>query len=113
MYGVAKKELKPLEFPNAFGALPDLIMENYLISFEIGVSIWKKNLEFLANQMDQWVEMQREFNYMLRSLYEKSPFEVMSFSESSFNKLTRDTMKTVEKNWLFLNDCINLMLDLD
>jgi hypothetical protein len=113
MYGVTKKELRPLEFPNDFSELPDLIMRNYLVSFEIGVSLWKKNLEFLINQMDQWVEMQREFNYMLRSLYGKSPFEVMSLSESSFNKLTRDTLKTVEKNWHFLNDCINLMLDLD
>jgi hypothetical protein len=113
MDGVAKKEVNPLEFSNNLNELPGLIMRNYLVGFEIGISLWKKSFEFLIYQMNQWAEVQEEYNDMLKSLYGKSTFEIMSLSESPFNKLTKDTIKTVEKNWFFLNDCINLMLDLD
>jgi hypothetical protein len=113
--GVAKKEIESLEFPNAFSELPELIIRNYLLSFEIGMSIWKKNVEFLINQINQWAAMHQECNDIMKGLYGKSPFEVINPSESFI--MTRDTMnfiqKTAERNWLLLNDCINLMLDLD
>jgi hypothetical protein len=113
--GVVKKEIESLECSNAFSELPELIRRNYLLGFEIGMSLWKKNVEFLFNQMNQWAAMQREYNDIVKSLYGKSPFEAINLSESFI--MTEDTMdffqKTAERNWLLLNDCINLMLDLE
>ncbi len=110
--GVDIKEIKALDFCSASSKLLDLIVENYLLGFEIGMFLWKKNVEFFINQINQWAVLHQEYNDMIKG---KSPFELMNLSESVIK--ARDTMdfiqKTAERNWLLLNDCINLMLDLD
>jgi hypothetical protein len=113
MVGVAKKEINPLEFPDMVCDLSELVMRNYLLGFEVGMCLWKRNIEFFIRQMNQWAAMQQLYNGTINGLYGKSPSETRALFESFFNELTKDATDFAEKNWLLLNDCINLMLDLD
>lgn len=113
MVEVAKKEINPLEFPDMLSELSELVMRNYLIGFEVGMGLWKRNVEFFIRQMNQWAAMQHLYNGTINTLDWKSPSETRALFGSSFNELTKDTTDFAQKNWLLLNDCINLMLDLD
>lgn len=88
------KEMKPLDFCNASSKFLNLVMENCLLGFEIGMSLWKNNVEFLINRINQWMAVHREYNGIITSPY-GAPFKVINLSESFI--ATRDTIDFVQK----------------
>jgi hypothetical protein len=116
--GKTAKEIESLEPPYIYPRLAEIMMRNSLSMFELGMSIWRAHFRFFVQQLNALWEFQNEYNEALKDFHKaKSSSEIMTSFHEHHQKLAKDiadfTLKSFERNWDLLNDCINLMLDVD
>jgi hypothetical protein len=59
--------------------LTGLVKENYLMGFQLGLSLWKENLKVINNQIEQWVAVQESYATQIRELFARFPAEAVNF----------------------------------
>jgi len=72
--------------------LTELVKENYLTGFQLGLSLWEGNLKILSNQIDLWMSAQEGYTKLMREL-EKFPPEMASFWSNSLKPVNGQTDK--------------------
>ncbi|MER3447669.1 MAG: hypothetical protein C4291_12915 [Candidatus Dadabacteria bacterium] len=135
---VRKETSKAVEgFTETIKELTGLVRESYLNGVEFALSLWEENLKVLNTQIDQWLNLQRDYIKAKREYYERIPKELVPFwngnskaindeinrlvafqknhiesVRSISDRLTKETLsltkKNVEKAFSLFDDYLNL-----
>jgi hypothetical protein len=74
----ALEEIKVRDYTDIAREIAGLVKENYLMGFQLGLSLWEGNLKIMSSQIEQWVAVQEEYTTLIRELG-KSPTEAFNF----------------------------------
>ena len=137
MTTVKREELKVRDITDAIKTATGLVKENFLVGFDLTISLWEENLKVLSSQLDKWLSLQRDYINLVRDVSEKFPNEgVRMWSEglkplhaqtewftslqrnyirstqNSSDKLTKDiiklSQKSIERTFSAFEDYLNL-----
>ncbi|MGH7808553.1 MAG: hypothetical protein ACRENT_10730 [Thermodesulfobacteriota bacterium] len=81
MTKVKREALKVGDSTDAIKAATGSVKENYLVGFELTISLWEENLKLLSSQLDKWLNLQRDYINHIRNISEKFLNEGMRWSE--------------------------------
>ncbi|MBI2486566.1 MAG: hypothetical protein HYW01_06340 [Deltaproteobacteria bacterium] len=120
---VKREELKIRDITDAMKGVSVLVKENFLVGFDLTISLWEENLKVLSSQLDKWLSLQRDYINLMRDFSEKLPNEGMKMwseglkplhaqtdwftslqrdyirsTQNSSNKLTKDLLTLSQKS---------------
>jgi hypothetical protein len=96
-----------------------LVKENYLVGFELTISLWEENLKVLNSQLNKWLSLQGDYLNLMKDASEKLPNEGMRMWSEVFKPLSSpsDWFTSLQRNYLrltqnasdkFTKDVLNL-----
>jgi hypothetical protein len=115
-----RKVLKVRDSTNAIMTATGLVKDNFLVGFELTISLWEENLGVLNNQFNKWLSLQRDYINLMKDVSEKFPDDGMKMWSESFNPLISsptDWFTSLQRNYLrsaqnasgkFTKDVLNL-----